>query len=76
MFWRNHLKQKQIKIKYNFGAAASKMEVFVKMEFFVTIVNALELRTFDTRSFVLRAAGVLDRQNSFIHSTYSAHSAA
>ena len=70
----NHLKQKQIKIKYNFGAAASKME------FFVTIVKGWKLRTIDTRGFVLHAARVLDppgnRQNSFMRFTYSAYSAA
>ena len=61
MFWRNHLKQKQIEIKYNFGAVASKIEFFVtKIEFLVTILNGWKLRTYDTRSFVLHAAGVLD----------------
>ena len=47
-------KKKQIKVKYNFGATASKME------FFVTIVNGWKLRAIDTRRFVLDAAGVLD----------------
>ena len=42
------------KIKYNFGAAASKME------FFVTIVNGWKLRPIDARNFVLHAAEVRD----------------
>ena len=44
----------QIKIKYNFGVAA------FKMEFFATIVDGWKLPTIDRRSFVLHAQGVLD----------------
>ena len=58
MYKHNILKkpfeQKQFKIKYNFGFAASKME------FFVTTVNGWMLRAIDSRNFVLHAAGVLD----------------
>ena len=74
IFWWDHLKQKEIKMKYNFGAAASKME------FFVTIAKDWNLRPIDTRNFILHAAGFYitsgNRQNSFMRFTYGAHSAA